>query len=334
MLRSGGGRAEPVGSAWPGFDEDESEWSARRERGVRTFEVVPGVGAETVRLAAAPDVGARRVSPADYPLWMTEADLPAGTPMRWNRPHGEEAVFVKAGELRLGDGRIAMAGSVIVMEAAATTSAAATVASTVLVMGTTGGRRPSGGPVGDAAPDGARVHLIGPRGIAEWARPPTKFTRYYTTATCPTCRLMLMYSACEQHYSSAVHSHTADELIHVLKGKIRVGSQWAEPGDTLAIPADVRYRFTTGPDGYGFLNYRADASYYVDVGGARQLEAGGGGQFVFTGDGTDYISASSMRRDHPAPCRTSPTYVCTDGQRADRAARLGRRQRPPARRRE
>jgi hypothetical protein len=258
---------------------------------VTTFEVVSAADAPTVRLAAVPAVAARHVSPANYPLWMTEADLPAGTLMSWKPPHGEEAVFVKAGELQLGDGRIATTGSVIVMEASSTTTAAATVASTVLAMGTTGGRRPSGGPVGDAQPDGARVHLIGPRGIAEWARPPTKFTRYYTTATCPTCRLMLMYSASEQQFTSAVHSHTADELIHVLKGKIRVGSRWAGPGDTVGIPANVRYRFTTGPDGYGFLNYRADASYYVAVDGARQLEAGGGGQFVFTGDGTDYISA-------------------------------------------
>src|SRR5262249_38922021 len=122
----------------------------------------------------------------------------------------------------------------------------------------------------------------------------------FTTSTCPTCRLMLMYSSSLERYASAVHSHTADELIHVLRGRIRVGSEWAEPGDTVAIPADTRYRFQTDDDGYGFLNYRADASYYVAVDGTRLLEAGGGGQFVYTGDGADYISAEAYTAGPPA----------------------------------
>jgi hypothetical protein len=110
---------------------------------------------------------------------------------------------------------------------------------------------------------------------------------------------MLMYSACTEQYASAVHSHTQDELIHVLGGRIRVGSQWAEPGDTLAVPADVRYRFSTAEDGYAFINYRADASYYVPVTGAPSLEAGGNAQFVYTGDGTDYISEEAYAAGPP-----------------------------------
>jgi quercetin dioxygenase-like cupin family protein len=266
---------------------------------MKTFEIVPGRVVRTT-LAAAPDVEAWRASPAGYPLWMTEADLPAGTALHRPQRRGEEAIFVLSGELAVDDGRTAPAGSALILEAEAAPDVVARTESTILAMGTAGGRTPSGGPVGDAAPGGRHTHLVGPQGIAVWARPPSKLTRYFTTSTCPTCRLMLMYSSSQERYASAVHSHTADELIHVLKGRIRVGAQWAEPGDTVAIPADARYRFQTDDDGYGFLNYRADASYYVAVDGTRLLEAGGGGQFVYTGDGADYISAEAYAAGPPS----------------------------------
>jgi hypothetical protein len=266
---------------------------------VKTFEIVHRRDAARTTLAAAPDVEAWRASPVGYPLWMTQGRLPAGTPLRWPDPHGEEAIFVLAGELSLDDGRVATTGSALILEAEAAPVVVAATDSVVLAMGTAGGATPDGGPVGPAAPGGRRVHLIGRQGIAVWARAPSKLTRYFTTSTCPTCRLMLMYSASQERYASAVHSHTADELIHVLRGRIRVGLEWAERGDTVAVPADTRYRFQTDVDGYGFLNYRADACYYVAVDGTRLLEAGGGGQFVYTGDGTDYISAEAYAAGPP-----------------------------------
>jgi quercetin dioxygenase-like cupin family protein len=244
------------------------------------------------------EVEAWRLSPDSYPLWMHEVHLPAGARLSWPSEHGEEAVFVKTGQLRLLDdaaddtgtatGRRCPAGGVLVVEAGAVPAVDATEPAVLVAMGTAGGRLPSGGPVGSVEP-GTRTHLLGPRGIAEWARPPAKLTRYFTTSSCPGCRLMLMHSASTEPYGSQVHSHTADELIHVLTGSVRIGSTWVEPGDTLAIPADVRYRFESGDQGYGFINYRPDASYYVSVDGTRHLEAGGGEQFVYTGDGTDYV---------------------------------------------
>jgi hypothetical protein len=204
-------------------------------------------------------------------------------------------VLVKSGRLRLADGRECPAGGVLVVEARSVPAVEAVEPAVVVAMGTVDGVLPAGGPAGSVEP-GDRTHLIGPRGIAEWARPPAKLTRYYTTSSCPGCRLMLMHSASTRQYGSQVHSHTADELIHVLTGSIRIGSTWVEPGDTLAIPADVKYRFESGDEGYGFVNYRPDASHYVAVDGTRHLEAGGGEQFAYTGDGADYVS----REDYDA----------------------------------
>ena len=250
-----------------------------------------------------------RLSPDGYPLWMHEVHLHAGARLDWPDRHGEEAVFVRSGAVRLADGREAPTGSVLVVEGRAQPAVEAVGAAVLVVMGTVGGALPSGGPNGTVEP-GDRTHLVGPRGVAEWARPPAKLTRYYTTSSCPSCRLMLMHSASTEPYGSQVHSHTADELIHVLTGSVRVGSTWVEPGDTLAIPADVKYRFQSGDAGYGFLNYRPDASYYVAVDGTRHLEAGGGEQFVYTGDGADYVGAEGYdalrRRVGPAIVTSRP----------------------------
>jgi mannose-6-phosphate isomerase-like protein (cupin superfamily) len=267
-----------------------------------------------------------RLSPDGYPLWMHEVHLPAGARLEWPDRHGEEAVFVRSGAVRLSDGREAPAGSVLVVEGRSqpTIEAVGTPGGTpgdtgpavLVAMGTDGGALPSGGPNGTVEA-GARTHLVGPRGIAEWARPPAKLTRYYTTASCPGCRLMLMHSASTEPYGSQVHSHTADELIHVLTGSVRVGSTWVEPGDTLAIPADVKYRFQSGGSGYGFINYRPDASYYVAVDGTRHLEAGGGEQFVYTGDGADYVGPDdyeALRR------RVGPVVVTSRLPGSDAAA--------------
>jgi hypothetical protein len=77
---------------------------------------------------------------------------------------------------------------------------------------------------------------------------------------------------------------------------MQVGSRWLHAGDTLAVPADLRYRFRTGPDGYGLLNYRPDATYYVAVDGRRALEGGvGGGDFSWSPDGADYLDEASWR---------------------------------------
>ena len=61
-------------------------------------------------------------------------------------------------------------------------------------------------------------------------------------------------------WSSAPHSHTQDELIHMVSGSITLGSRRVEPGDTLAIAADTRYGFRGDDAGFVFINYRRDAS--------------------------------------------------------------------------
>ena len=85
-------------------------------------------------------------------------------------------------------------------------------------------------------------------------------SHYYADSTCPTCRLTLLSVARFGPYTSEPHSHTQDELIHVVSGALALGRQRVEPGDTLAIAAGVRYGFRGDDGGFLFLNYRSDAS--------------------------------------------------------------------------
>jgi hypothetical protein len=83
---------------------------------------------------------------------------------------------------------------------------------------------------------------------------------YYADSTCPTCRITVLSVGRSFAYESAPHSHTEDELIHVVAGGIHVGRRRLGPGDTIAIAAGARYGFHGDDEGFVFVNYRRDAS--------------------------------------------------------------------------
>src|SRR5262249_54809399 len=70
----------------------------------------------------------------------------------------------------------------------------------------------------------------------------------------------LLYTSRFFAYEGPIHSHSQDELIHVLRGEISLGSLRAGQGDTLFVAADQPYRFRAGASGFAFLNYRRAAS--------------------------------------------------------------------------
>jgi hypothetical protein len=84
-------------------------------------------------------------------------------------------------------------------------------------------------------------------------------TRFFADSTCATCTPTLLLTGRRGAYASPAHSHSQDELIHVLEGEIQLGATRAGPGSTIAIGHDVRYRFRS--ESFSFLNYRQGASY-------------------------------------------------------------------------
>lgn len=205
----------------------------------------------------------RWLSPEGYSLWLAEAEVGPGSVLSWGAAHGDEVVHVGSGRLLVAD-RECPAGGIVVVERGAVVDTVAPEGATVLHFGSSlehageadGGPRRGGG-----------VHVIGPEGVVAHEEP-TRVSRIYADGTCATCSVHMLLSSRTTRYRSAAHSHTQDELIHLLEGEISLGSHHLRPGDSLCIPADTRYRFESGEDGYRFLNFSAARSGYVPAPGA------------------------------------------------------------------
>lgn len=214
---------------------------------------------------------ARSLGPDGFSLWMAELELPAGQALGLPEVHGDEVLYVLAGALRV-DSAACPAGGAVVVESGAHPDVVATDGAHVLHMGPTD-PRPAGpslnGPL-LRLPD--RVHLVGPAGQFA-ARGPGRHAKYFADSTCDGCRATLLYNARDGSHIAEPHSHSEDELIHLLAGEIRLGAHVVGAGDTLAIAAGRRYGFRSA-GGFCFVNYRRDASQHTSVDGHSRMEGG------------------------------------------------------------
>ena len=216
---------------------------------------VPGWGAPTAILDG--DATSSSGSPDDFSLWLVRGELGPGATLRWDDAHGDEVLYVERGELRVDD-RTCPEGGAIVLEAGIGAEVTTDRGAAVLHFGPADPTPPGDGHHGGSAP-GQAIHIVGPRGT--WAQVEhARDTRYFADSTCPTCRATLLFTGREGAYESPAHSHSQDELIHVLHGEIQLGARSAHPGDTIAIGKGVRYMFRSPSPGFAFLNYRRDAS--------------------------------------------------------------------------
>jgi hypothetical protein len=215
-----------------------------------------------------------RASPEGYPLWLVVAELHEGAEVTWTQPHGDEAVYVVRGELDVdGHGSCGRAGAVVVEEGAACRFRA-TRPTRVVHVGPYDPSQPTDGIYGAPEPEGHGVHVVGEGGVHRAVEGPRE-SCFLADSTCPTCRITLLFTSRLGAYKAASHTHSQDELIHLLWGELQVGRERILPGTTLAIRAGHRYGFRSTDDGYAFLNYRRDVSTYVtDPKAGPQLETG------------------------------------------------------------
>jgi quercetin dioxygenase-like cupin family protein len=243
---------------------------------------------------------ARLLSPPGGSLWLYRVTLGAGSRLRWASDHGDEGVYVLSGSLRVAGrdtDRDVVAGGAAIVESGVSTEVVATADCQLLHFGSASPDPPEDGPYGAPKADGHVVHAVGPAGIYA-AAGEGRDTRFYADSSCPTCRITLMRTGREGPYVSAPHSHSQDELIHVLSGQITLGRSALRPGDTLYVQAGRRYTFTGGPDGFSFLNYRRDASLHAVVrGGEPRLEGGAAHGFTHIGDVVDVSPREGTSRD-------------------------------------
>jgi len=224
---------------------------------------VPATREHPVPLAITGLRASRLMSPPDYSLWLVLTELEPGATLTWTADHGDEALYVFEGELDVAGHRCPAGGAVIV-EAGVPAVVTATTAARVGHYGSRLAEPPSGGPLGPAAPDGHRVHVVGPRGISSWGDPQEVASRSLANAACPTCRISLFEVTRARPRPGRPHSHSADEIIYITGGTMQLGAHELGPGTALSIPGSVRYAEGSGPDGCVFVNYRRDVSDRTD----------------------------------------------------------------------
>jgi quercetin dioxygenase-like cupin family protein len=197
------------------------------------------------------------------------ATIDAGSALRWEAPHGDEALFVVSGAVEVSGQYCTTFGSVIV-ESGVTVTMRARDTTRLVHFGPADVAAPSDGLLGPPDLEGRGVHVIDEDEACRvsFARPEVAATMYsFADSTCPRCRLTLFRIEAAPRTSHS-HSHSQDEIIHVLAGEIRVGPAPITAGMSIAIPANRRYGYRASGD-YTFLNYRRDVATATSAPGSE-----------------------------------------------------------------
>jgi hypothetical protein len=223
---------------------------------------------------ASGDISGALFRPETFSLWRVEGELGEGAVLEWGPAHGDEALYVTAGALDCEGHRFGE-GSTLIVEAGVATLVRAVGQARVVHFGTIATEAPADGILGPPAEDGRRVHIVRPEHATSvhFGGGDGATSVYFSDGTCPTCRVTLFLydgSVFVDGYSGTSHSHSQDEIIHVLEGELRFGPLVVPAGLSIAVPRDWRYSFrTSGP--FRYLNYRADVSTAVVAPGSEPV---------------------------------------------------------------
>jgi hypothetical protein len=203
-----------------------------------------------------------------HPIHLRAHHLGAGASLAFVGEPADVALFVWKGSIAAGGAMLTEKSSAIVERGTSLHVVADTGGATVLAFNL-GARDDGGG-------RGGHVHLLprdrvpcteslgGNEGIGG---------ALHADAQCPTCSVWLhenSYAMADKE--TAVHSHSEDEVIFVHTGSIRLGNRIYGPGTALAIAADTKYGFFSGPDGLGFVNFRATSPTYTSGDGTVVMD--------------------------------------------------------------
>jgi quercetin dioxygenase-like cupin family protein len=213
-------------------------------------------------------------SPEEYALWMCRAEIGPGATMAWTAAHSDEGVYVIEGELTVGD-QPCPAGGAVIIESGVAITAKSPIGATIIHVGSADVVPPADGPLGSPAP-AQHVHVVGPEGWYQSGSKDRVEAIWFADSTCPTCRIAFftVRSKPAPFWAGPAHSHTQDEIIHVLEGSVRLGAREYGPGTTLCVPGDVHYALSFGEGGALFTNYRRDWSEqsFYDKGRLAKVE--------------------------------------------------------------
>ena len=180
----------------------------------------------------------------------------------------DRLAYVWEGEVTAGGETLDKRSSLIVEHGSSTSITASKAGATVLEFNMR--ERPA-----NPRP-GGHVHLLPNRIVPraeKLGETGTAGGALHADAHCPTCEIWLhendFYNA---DHETVLHSHSEDEVIFVRDGAIKLGNRLYGPGTALAIGADVKYEFWTGPDGMSFVNFRGASPTYTTADGSYVLD--------------------------------------------------------------
>lgn len=189
--------------------------------------------------------------PHGFGQWAGRERLRAGTTLTWSDAHGDQAVVVVEGSVRVGDDECGRDGAVII-EAGAPATLVVVEDTEILHYGDESNV---------ARVDTPTVHVVGAEGHGTFESPssPGSGGTFYVDSSCPGCDITVFRVWSDREYLGSPHSHSVDELIHVTSGVIWIDEQELVAGTTIAIPADRTYTFRAH-DAFQLFNYRRAAS--------------------------------------------------------------------------
>lgn len=210
----------------------------------------------------------RAAVPIDGPLRLVVSWLDGGW-VQWPASHGEEALYVLEGAVTI-DGRTVPSGGAVVLHADEPCRLDGTARLAHFSSATRSGA-------------GGR-HLLGPSGAYRSEAPSGSKATWFADSTCDGCDVALFRVERDTPGNRGrSHSHSADEILFLVEGAIRLGAHEVATGHAVFIPADTRYAVTCGPVKHAFLNYRPTASIQLYEGDAEPLPENGlgrGGELV------------------------------------------------------
>ncbi len=191
-----------------------------------------------------------------------------GAEMSISGDPADRLMYVWKGSIQAGGATLAPGSSAIVEFGASLDLTASAEGATLLVFNVSE-RRP-----GDRK--GGHVHLLPSETVPRTASLHGSAGiggGLHADAACPTCSVWLheqVYQMADKE--TALHSHSEDEVIFVTGGAIRLGQRVYGPGVALAIAANVKYGFHSGPGGLKFINFRGASPTYTLADGSMVLD--------------------------------------------------------------
>lgn len=196
--------------------------------------------------------------PDGFEQFVVTGTLTAGTELEWDGAHGDEAVYIREGEL-VYEGTACGPGDALIIESGAPALLRAEVDTMVVHFGASSLDATSGGFLGPPLPAGHGVHVVrtedAPVTTSRLEDGTEVRATWYADGVCRTCRLTLLRVAADGPVTGPSHQHSEDEVMCLLRGEMHVGPITVGEGMSIAIPAERRYGFRT-KEAFEFVNFR------------------------------------------------------------------------------